>query len=640
MYRNAAEIIPDLDHNDRLPEALRPSTSLAKLDLYVAPYESRPSALSPSASRGHPPYDEFGAGAKRRESFPPTADHRQSSSTSGIASQLSASQGSHRIPSASLADDMSHLSLRSSSSFGPTSSRPLPQATGTSNVPRPAFYEPSYPSFTSSSSVSSYQSQPTGSSSLYPPRTSPSPMPQPVSSGFVSPERADYHYNTSYGRTSVSPGHTGSSSYLPQASQPVYLHRTSDAAYYPPPQAVTPIPAQPTYTQSPPASLSRDNSFSSHYSSYHQQTPPPVQHSQQMPYAPSTSPHSQQSIPSSYSAHEYSVPYDYARQPQPPLTPYQTPYDDRSSLPPPPPSNSVPYMPSTTPQPQTHYGTSQFGTNPSIPYTPQQPLEARAPLSNSAPPASHYDHAGPGGTNTIPSPTRGHGPRMSSSGSGRPLPDPQQHGRGHALSQSIPSHAVSQAFGFSTPTGAPPQSISGQFQQSTSFPTTLPAPLVNGGLTPPPPAPVQTQLPTPPQQPISAYEQFQQLQQQHNPVMPIPEPAYANGTSVTPQRSQSHPPTPPGPAYPNPLSEQPVYGQQQQQPAYPAYSSSAYPFVPPPPPLPSSTSTIVPPPPPPPLPTTPPYQYQQTPQQGTYSPQPYSTHVPFSPPPPPPPLHS
>jgi hypothetical protein len=648
-YRSANDIMPDPDSSDRLPEALRPSASLAKLDLYVAPYESRPSALSPSASRGNAPYDEFGAESRRRESFPPAIEHRQRPFAPGTTSQHSSSQGFHRIPSTSLADDMSMLSPQSGSSFSSNSGRPLPQATGASSVTRPAFYEPSYPSFTSSSSISSHQSQPTGASNFYTPRTSPSPMPQPASSGFVSPERADYQYNTAYGRTSVSPGHTGPGGYFSQGSQPVYAHRTSDAALYPPPQAVTPIPVQPTYTQTPPASLSRDNSFSSQYSSpHHQQSLLPLQQPQQTPYAPSTSPHSQPNIPSSYSAQ---APYDYAPQPQPTPMPYQTPHNHRNSLPPPPSSNSVPYVPPTTPQPQTHYGNGQFGTSPSIPYlSQQQPLEAIAPPpSHSAPPGPQYDHGGPGGpaypTSTLPSPTgHRHGPRTSSSGSGsgRPLPDPQQHGHAHAHSQSNTPHKLSQSFGFSSaPTSNVPSLASGQFHQSASF-TTQATP-VNGGLTPAPPsAPSQTQVPPPPQQPISAYEQFQQMQyQQHNPISPQTEPGYTNSGPVPqPQRSQSLPPAPPAPAYPNIVPEQPVYNQQhQQQPTYPTYSS-VYPFVPPPPPLPSSVSSIIPPPPPPLPPTTPPYQYQQTLQPGSYSPQPPSTYVSFSPPPPPPPLHS
>ena len=611
--------MPDLDHNDRLPDALRPSTSLAKLDLYVAPYESR-SVLSPSASRGHVPYDEFGAGTRRRESFPPATDHKQYSSAPGMVPQHSASQGSHRIPS--LADDMSNLSLRSSSSSG----RPLPQATGTSSITRPAFYEPSYPSYTSSSSIPSYQSQP----SLYPPRTSPSPMPQPASSGFVSPEQADYHYNATYGRASVSPRHTGSGNYLPQGSQPVYAHRTSDAALYPPPQAVTPIPAQPTYTPSPSASLSKGTSFSSHFSSpHHQQTPPSLQQPQQLPYALSTSPHNQPSIPAPQSAQGAHVSYDYAPQPQPTPIPYQTPHNHHSSLTPLPPSNSVPYVPPTTPQPQAHYGNSQFGINPSIPYTSQQqPPEAIAP-------GLQYDHGGLGGpgylNSAIPSPTRrGHGPRTSSTGSGagRPLPDPQQHALGHAHSQS---NMMPQPFGFnSAPTGTVPQSTPDQFHQNSSFTTALPAP-VDGGLAAPP-APILTQLPPPPQQPMSAYEQFQQLQHQQRPNMATPETAYANsGPPTQPQRSHSLPPAP-IPAYSGAPPEQSIYSQQQQ----PAFSSSVYPSVPPPPPLPSSDSSTIPPPPPAP-PTS--YQYEQDPQRGSYSSQPYSAYVPFSPPPPPPPLH-
>ena len=635
-YRSANEILPDFESSGRLPEALRPSTSLAKLDLYVAPYESRPSALSPSPSRGHAPYDEFGAETRRRESFPPAAEHRQHPSVPGT-TQHSSSQGFHRIPSTSLADDMSNLSLQSSSS------RPLPQATGASSMSRPAFYEPSYPSYTSNSSISSHQSQSTGASNFYTPRTSPSPMPQPASSGFVPPEQAEYQYNATYGRTSVSPGHTGPGGYFPQGIQPVYSRRTSDAGFYPPPQAVTPIPAQLTYTQTPPASLSRDSSFSS---PHHQQTPPPLQQPQQLPYAPSTSPHNQPNVPSPYSIQGSHGSYDYAPQPTP--VPYQTPHSHRGSLPPPPSSNSAPYVPSTTPQPQTHYGNGQFGTSPSIPYmSQQQPLEAMAPpLSHSAPPGPQYDHGGPGApsypTSTLPSPTgHRHGPRTSSSGSGsgRPLPNPQQHGHVHAHSQSI---TMSHSFGFnSAPTATVPTSASGQFHQSASFTAPLPAAPINGGLTPPPPAaPHQAQAPPPPQQPISAYEQFQQMQhQQHQPIIPQPEPGYSNGGPVPqPQRSQSLPPAPQAPAS---VPEQPIYNQQhQQQSTYATYSSSVYPSVPPPPPLPSSVSSIVPPPPPPLPPTTPPYQYQQTPQPGLYPPQPPSTYVPFSPPPPPPPLHS
>lgn len=669
-YRGADEIFPDFDRNDRLPDTLRPSASLAKLDLYIAPYENR-SAISPTTPRARVPFDEFGtSNTRRRESFPPLSEHRQypSAPGPGMSTSQSASQGFSRVPSNSLADDMANLSLRSSSSYGPSSSRPLPQATAGS---RPAFYEPpSYPTYSSTSSSSTYLTQPTGASSMYPPRTTPSPSPTPVSSGFVSPGQADYQYTATYGRGSVSPGNTGSSSYLTQPSQPAHsqVHRTSDPGFYQPPQATTPVPTTSMYSQPAPSSLPQDNSFSSHYSSpYHQQSPQPPQQQQSLysspPHASSIS-----SLPSAQGIHSH---YDFMPQPQP--APYQPQYNNNSL--PPPQSNSAPYQPSTTPQPQTHYTNSQFGTSPSIPWNPQ-PLESRAPLpSHSAPPPSQYDHGVTGVTytnSTLPSPGggHGHGPRMSSSGSGtgRPLPDPQQGGHGYAHSQPIMSTS---GYGYA-PMPAPasvPAPATVPMQPMQSQPPLQPQIPLNSSLNAPPPIPVvntmtgpppslQTQLPSPSQQPISAYEQFQQMQQQQQQnLLPPPQNEQAYGNGGAQQRSQSLPPVGPvgNQVYPDPQQQQPIYEQPQyqHQPVYEPppppqlpqqgylnYSSNKYSSVPPPPPLPSHglTGSIVPPPPPPPIPTTPPYQYQQSQQQQSYSPQPMGSNVPFSPPPPPPPL--
>ena len=226
--------------DDALPDSLRPSASLAKLDLYVAPYESRKSQARRvsssgfSGSGGPSPsnsglYDEFGAvggasGSRRRESFPAPGDQAH-----GRASSSSVSQGYVR-PSGSLAEDMSRLSVRTSASVGSSgfSQRPLPLTAGPGSAlspslsfgSKPAFYEPSYPTYPTPTPapfappMNSYTPAPQHQNpgeyapGLYPPNsnstpsylqspTTPTPssfMPQATGSGFAPPGQADYQY--------------------------------------------------------------------------------------------------------------------------------------------------------------------------------------------------------------------------------------------------------------------------------------------------------------------------------------------------------------------------------------------------------------------------------------------------------------
>ncbi|KAH8106201.1 hypothetical protein BXZ70DRAFT_918600 [Cristinia sonorae] len=63
------------DSRDTIPSSLRASSSLAKVDLYVPPYESRNHRQSGSMDSTTTDFSEFGVGSRRRTSMPPSQSY-------------------------------------------------------------------------------------------------------------------------------------------------------------------------------------------------------------------------------------------------------------------------------------------------------------------------------------------------------------------------------------------------------------------------------------------------------------------------------------------------------------------------------------------------------------------------------------
>src|SRR5260221_2441474 len=105
-----SDIIPQDGLRASPPEILRPSSSLAKLDLYVAPWEDRSRPTTP-----RPRYDDFGATehGRRRESFPLHIESRERGrSESRPYSTHPSINNTSRYSESSLTNSMSSLSLQ------------------------------------------------------------------------------------------------------------------------------------------------------------------------------------------------------------------------------------------------------------------------------------------------------------------------------------------------------------------------------------------------------------------------------------------------------------------------------------------------------------------------------------------------
>ncbi|KAF9518694.1 hypothetical protein BS47DRAFT_1325234 [Hydnum rufescens UP504] len=459
QYKRAGEILPDT-RPAALPDDLRPSSSLANLDLYVAPYEHREGFATP-----RPHYDEFGAAnaGRRRESFPPVAGHHRPRSESGAGyAHYPSSQSFTHHPSATLSESMSGLSIQSSasnSSYG----RPLPQ-TGGNTPSQLAYYEPEYEQYDRQYTGGGFvPAQPSstpflphtmGITGYVPPRGSPSPFAPPAigSTGFAPP----------------APSRTP----LPSSSfvnpQRIYSHDTTNM--YPPQSAPTPR-------------------SSSYFQPQHPtQINPPIQrHQPQYQSYPSSThnqPHRPQQFP--FGGQEYA-------EAQPEIPPQQSHQHQYSGFPPPshPPAQSSPLQP--------HYNGYAAQDHHQEPVDGQSLSVVPPPRSPSASPTLHYGNGIYAGQASIVGPppaldTNGPQPSNGSIPS-RPLPDPQQQMYPH--SQSVMSRPRSSFggngnHGLSPPRGPartavtpppPPQPSSYQHPESQQQYMSTP-PRVPGNYTP------------------------------------------------------------------------------------------------------------------------------------------------------------
>ncbi|KAF8332771.1 uncharacterized protein EI90DRAFT_3288948 [Cantharellus anzutake] len=175
-YKHANDIMPNDNLSASPPEILRPSSSLAKLDLYVAPWEDPNRITTP-----RPQYNDFGAvqPARRRDSFPPHSDHLK-----GVHPTHSSMHGLSRLSEASLTQSMSSLSIQSPTSSNPRHSR---HSTGASGYPNASqtYHDPYYDQ--SQPNIFHQPDHPNGSSGFVPIRRTPSPFVPGVQDAYSIP---------------------------------------------------------------------------------------------------------------------------------------------------------------------------------------------------------------------------------------------------------------------------------------------------------------------------------------------------------------------------------------------------------------------------------------------------------------------
>ncbi|KAG8979146.1 hypothetical protein FRC05_009356 [Tulasnella sp. 425] len=399
-----------------IPDLLRPSSSLAHLNLYIPPYSNDASSQAAATAhpddrgygshygrdagydglgQGAPPsvYDEFGSsgfGPRRRESFPPPIHgHPRQSSYGSIAPSSYGPFSADGITSS-----FSAMSIGGPASAHPASLQPAPFAGVQS--PQDQYYPPS---------------------GFAPPR----PQPTPAPSGFQQypPPQSGYM--------------GGQQPYVPPSSSMGFYPDPAPSAFQPPPPvnsgfqnppggypppAATPYPPQPSATPAPyPPNPGQYPNYGGttpapYGQGYPPQQPPPQQYAPPPPQQPqyqAPPPPAQQYPPP---AQQYPPP----AQQYPPQQPYQ-------QQPPPPPANGyyagpAPPQPAPTPLPPPP-AQSAPPIQPS--YQPQQSYPPPQP-SSSAPPSGPVTNSQawlttPGSqSQALPSPPRG------------PTPTPLPHG--------------------------------------------------------------------------------------------------------------------------------------------------------------------------------------------------------------------
>ncbi|KIJ56506.1 hypothetical protein M422DRAFT_22670 [Sphaerobolus stellatus SS14] len=525
-----------------VPHALRPSSSLASIDLYKAPYErqSRYSDVDQLAGRVNDLSIASGSSGSggRRESYPPNAN-------------VGLSEFGYAGPGA---------------------------GTGTGRSGSGSYNAGTYSTLSSVGSVSSVHSHHPGSripslhrnslSSLpeqYPPNDGYSPhgngesghYPEPTSTGFVQqqqpPPQAPYGYSpvtptpSHHGRHRYSLSTPSGEPYVVPELEPIhgYVPSQPDPSYPPnnssgyPPNNSPGYPPNNAYPQYPPA-----HGF---------QPPAPSRTPVPSHYNPSPAP----SLSSGF------VP------PQPP--PSSLGYHNaqpQSHYPPPPPSHT-PAPPRAYSQPPNSYQPHDL---------PPPPPASVPPQSHSAPPQQQYGHGTPSPTQSGPSsngypPLQPPGPPPGS----RPLPIPGQQ------LQNSQSNLNQSAYPPAFPTAAP-------FQPPGPPP---PPPRRSGSLPPTPTKtgqPGQLNYPPPPPPPLSNGNQHSFLPNPPGPPPPLPQvPSQYQGNQGIPPPPPLHRASLPQPYGSHSLPQTPtqsnMYGNASQTP--PQHGQWNTP--PPPPPLPSSS---------------------------------------------------
>ncbi|KAG9045152.1 hypothetical protein FS837_006951 [Tulasnella sp. UAMH 9824] len=518
-----------------IPDLLRPSSSLANLNLYIPPY-SKDAASQAAATaypddraygshygrdpgydglgHGAPPsqYDEFGAsgfGPRRRESFPPPIHgHPRQSSYGTVAPNPYGAPFS----ADGLANSFSTMSIGGPASAHPSSLQPFAGITS----PQDPYYPPS---------------------GFVPPR----PQPTPAPSGFQQYPPAQFGGFDGGQQPYVPPSSSMGFHQPPPGSvfqpPPVNSGFQNPPGGYPPP-AQTPYPPQPAATPAPyaPNPGPYPNYGGATPAPYPQNYPPQQPPQQQYAPPPPQQPQYQPPPP----AQQYPPPapqQPYQQPPAPPANGYYTgppaPQPAPTPVAPPPAQSAPPIQPAY--QPQQAYQ----------PPPPSSSAPPSAPISNAPQPWLTTPGAQP---QTLPSPPRGPSPQPPGGLPNPPPPPPPllQHNSAPAVTKPLPVP------------GAP----SGHTHSPSSGSIT--------GVRP---------LPTP-GQPMSAVPGSG------------PPPAPFNGYDQSynqDRRSNSYPPPGSLPPAAAPLPPPPQqYGQQQQQGFMPPPPPPQLPFVPPPPPPPIS----------------------------------------------------
>ncbi|KAG8929969.1 hypothetical protein FRC02_004821 [Tulasnella sp. 418] len=375
---------PSMGKDDPLPipESLRPSSSLANLNLYIPNYTNGEPTPTQSPSRrggrvsggyGRDSYDqqggydhseihsasgyeELGVGggySRRRESFPPPNHHapRHGSWDGPSRDSLSYPPSDFAGP-ASLASSMSRMSLgappiQQSSGFqrstsGSFSNLPPAGFAAPGNYQQP--YQPQAPPVSMHPGPSGFMAPPTPMPSTYAP---PPPGPQYPQSGFVAPPQGGYvppssslgyhppasHFGAPaqvpYPSSTPAPYGPGPGTYPPSTPAPYPTSTPAPTQYpttYPP---ATPAPAfqqQPSFappvSNPTPAPYNPQGSYPLQNQGYPQAQPPPpppAQQQQQQPYYPPPPPTHTQSAPTN--PHHYPLPSPPSSAPpaQPPV---------------------------------------------------------------------------------------------------------------------------------------------------------------------------------------------------------------------------------------------------------------------------------------------------------------------------------
>ncbi|KII95371.1 hypothetical protein PLICRDRAFT_170031 [Plicaturopsis crispa FD-325 SS-3] len=520
------------DRPDAIPSSLRSSNSLAKLDLYVAPYEqNRVDAIT----------SDFGelsvSGHQRRESVPTRPSGGYAQRPVSVASTLSShpSQGSFSETTSAFSYDRPV-----------TPTAPLPHRSSISG----SYYQPQYESTPSSSGFAPPQptvrrprySVPAASSGFM-------PIPSPAPSGFT---QLQTHTSEPSGYLPTVSHMTGSPGYgvpppsqgygTPPALTPAHsgfmppIPPSSSAGFHPQ-QSYPPQPAQPY-------------EYNYDYAQYGPPTPaasaPPGQYLPPQP-PPSVPPQSHSAPPDQYQGYDTSTPPQQYLPPQPSgpvTTPTYQGYPGSSPQP-----QYTGYSPTTPPQqyappshgpvstpPQSYQG---YGSS-----TPSPPQDRTSPLPP-PPPLSHSS---------------------SSLSSGRPLPQPGGQGQ-----QSYPG-----------PPPLPPGNSQYSPTNGIPFPTANPY----ASIPPPPPPPSHSYRRDSSPRPYPG-----ENHQMHgsNPLPPPPPPP-SQFQSNSPSGRPSLPQPPTSNYHPQ---QQPVYQpppppppQHQLPPSQPNYGEQAQPYYPGPPPRP------------------------------------------------------
>ncbi|KAG8892562.1 hypothetical protein FRB99_002629 [Tulasnella sp. 403] len=520
------EISPN--RTDSIPDALKPSGSLAKLDLYIPSYsrENRPATAHPDAQAGshygkQPSYDneryslspggydEFGAAgySRRRESFPPPpGGHPRHSSYGSIAPSIIS------LGHDGLSNSFSTMSINGPPVSGyppgpvpPSSSFPAghqgPYPTPSGFQPPPSGFVPPVPQPTPTPGLPFQQ---------YPPRPTyggPPPNPQqpflpPSSSMGFYPPASGFHQPSYPPNPSATPAPYPVPTPTPLPSFPPQPSAT------PVPYAANPQPPYPNYSSTPaPYQQSYPNQQQYPPSQYQQpayQAPPPPQPQQPLQYQPP---------PTNGYYNGTAPPPSVTPNPPVPLAgptpPPPQPYHSNSYPPsgPPPSVTSQPYQQAPPPvQGQSWLSTPGQQVQP-LPSPPPGPGPSPRPVAAGALPVPPPPPPPLFPNNTTPSkplPLPGQLTQSPSSaivGGSRPLPTPGQVPQQHASSLPAPPPPSTSPPGAHPiyDQNAPPDD-GGYGRNSSMHPP--PPPVLpqqsQGFFPPPPPPPLPFQAPPPP----------------------------------------------------------------------------------------------------------------------------------------------